>query len=92
MPKQTSIVASKKEPKVLDRPDGNWNEAIADAEKMIAHFKNRIAGLKGAIRHFRQMQEAGESFPGSDQQHTIASLPGREASFLSFYQCLARPR
>lgn len=42
----------------------NWDEAIADAEKIIVQRKVEIDGLKDSIQVFKARREAGVPFPG----------------------------
>ncbi len=41
-----------------------WDEAIADAERMIKEAKARVRKLRGSILVFRDRRDNGDPFPG----------------------------
>jgi hypothetical protein len=42
-----------------------WDDAIADAERMMAEGKVRLRKLRGSILVFRDRRDSGEPFPGT---------------------------
>jgi hypothetical protein len=48
------------------RPDeSTWDAAILEAEREIIKTKNRLAGLRSAIRVFKDCKARGEAWPGT---------------------------
>lgn len=53
-----------------------WDEAIADAERMIREAKARVRKLRGSILVFRDRRDSGEPFPGEKTiERTKRALP-----------------
>lgn len=49
---------------ILDKKlDTTWNQAIADAERMIEEARAKIRKLRGSILVFRERRDSGEPFP-----------------------------
>lgn len=42
-----------------------WDVTIRDTEEAILKTKERLAGLRGALRVFKERRDSGEPFPGS---------------------------
>jgi hypothetical protein len=42
-----------------------WEQAISDAERLIANLKNQIKSLRSAILNFKDMRDADEPWPGT---------------------------
>ena len=48
----------------------SWDDAIADAERMMAEGKVRLRKLRGSILVFRDRRDSGEPFPGGEMKTT----------------------
>jgi hypothetical protein len=53
----------------------SWDDAIADAERMMAEGKARLRKLRGSILVFRDRRDSGEPFPGGEMR--ISSRKGK---------------
>jgi hypothetical protein len=46
---------------------GSWESAILEAEREILKAKERLAGLRSALRVFKESRDSGEPFPGGKE-------------------------
>jgi len=58
MSSKTSTKSSNKLPK--------WDAVIRETEVEILKSKERLAGLRSALRVFKERKESGEPFPGEE--------------------------
>jgi hypothetical protein len=52
-----------------------WDNAIAEAERLMRDAKSVAQRLRATIKHFKAMREAGEPFPGSGQHASEGNAP-----------------
>jgi hypothetical protein len=55
------------EPSEMPGGLNHWEQAIADAEKLIQHHKGKIQKLRGAIVGFKDMRDQGVPWPGDSE-------------------------
>ena len=66
----TTIVQSKTSTKKRQE----WDEAIADAERLARECRLEGSRLRAAIRHFKRMQAEGQPFPGRKRKRLERSV------------------
>lgn len=61
---------SRKIPGEVSREEVGWDTAIRDTEEEIRRTKERLCGLRAALRVFKERKESGEPFPGEGESQS----------------------
>ena len=48
-------------------PENSWDLAVLEAEREIMKAENRLAGLRAAVRTFKDCKARGEPWPGEKE-------------------------
>jgi hypothetical protein len=60
----------------------SWDDAIADAERMMVEGKARLRRLRGSILVFQDRKDSGEPFPGAEPKKRRSKRASRNVGTL----------